>query len=149
MRYSGVFMQTIFVLNSYVLTEVPWRLQPLLERIKYLFGFLKVQIKHIYREANGIADFLASFAVLTERNSDFSASGVLPLAGMLLLQKDQSLLPTARLKKFVEWFADLCGQKLCFSSFLLSGSLLLFQILFGMSKAVCDYGLLVYLRTGR
>ncbi|CAK9133712.1 unnamed protein product [Ilex paraguariensis] len=86
---------------DYVLAEVPWRLQPILERIKYLFGFLKVKTKHIYREANGIADFLASFAVLTERNSDFSASGVLPLAGMLLLQKDQSLLPTARLTKVI------------------------------------------------
>ncbi|CAK9167894.1 unnamed protein product [Ilex paraguariensis] len=41
------------------------------------------------------------FAVLTERTTDFLVNGVFPLAGRLLLQKDQSLLPTVRLKRFV------------------------------------------------
>ncbi|CAK9185380.1 unnamed protein product [Ilex paraguariensis] len=58
--------------------EVPWRLQTVLEKIKCLFGTLQ-----------------------TKRNIDFSVSGVLPLAGRLLLQKDQSLLPTAIMKKVV------------------------------------------------
>ena len=39
----------------------------------------------MYREANRVGDFLASFTVQTGRFTDFSASGVLPLAGKLLL----------------------------------------------------------------
>ncbi|CAK9163731.1 unnamed protein product [Ilex paraguariensis] len=54
-------------------------------------------------------DLVSSDAIENEReilksqsrcNFDFSASGVLPIAGRLLLQQDQSLLPTLR-KKFV------------------------------------------------
>ncbi|CAK9169162.1 unnamed protein product, partial [Ilex paraguariensis] len=50
---------------------------------------------------NGVADFLASLAVQTERNSEFSVSGALPLAGRLILQQDQSRLPTVRLKRMI------------------------------------------------
>ncbi|CAK9151980.1 unnamed protein product, partial [Ilex paraguariensis] len=70
------------------LVTVPWKMQYLLERIKLLFTFLNLQIKHIYREANGLADFLASFAVKSEQYTVFSANTTLPSIGRLIMQQD-------------------------------------------------------------
>ncbi|CAK9142201.1 unnamed protein product [Ilex paraguariensis] len=83
------------------LAAVPWKLQYLLERIKFLIGMLNLQIHHIYRETNGLADFLASFAVHNRRVTEFSDGIGLPKAGRIILQQDQSGLPTVRLKRMV------------------------------------------------
>ncbi|CAK9155131.1 unnamed protein product [Ilex paraguariensis] len=72
------------------LAIIPWKLQDLLKRIKLLFGMMNLQISHIYREANGLADFLASFAVHSKTYTEFSGSNVLPVAGRLILQQDQT-----------------------------------------------------------
>ncbi|CAK9167903.1 unnamed protein product, partial [Ilex paraguariensis] len=85
------------------LAIIPWKLQDLLKRIKLLFGMMNLQISHIYREANGLADFLASFAVHSKTYTEFSGSNVLPVAGRLILQQDQTGLPNARLKRILYW----------------------------------------------
>ncbi|CAK9165979.1 unnamed protein product, partial [Ilex paraguariensis] len=58
-----------------------------------------LQIKHVYQDANSIAEFLASYVVLYGRNSDFSENGKLPTTGRVLLQQDQGMMPSIRLKK--------------------------------------------------
>ncbi|CAK9141098.1 unnamed protein product, partial [Ilex paraguariensis] len=83
------------------LAAIPWKLQDLLKRIKLLFGMMNLQISHIYREANGLADFLASFAVHSKTYTEFSGSNVLPVAGRLILQQDQTGLPNVRLKRIL------------------------------------------------
>ncbi|CAK9165919.1 unnamed protein product [Ilex paraguariensis] len=83
------------------LAAVPWKMQYLLEKIKLLFKFLNLQIKHIYREANGLADFLASFAVKSEQCTEFSANNILPSIGRLIMQQDLYGFPTARLKRLI------------------------------------------------
>ncbi|CAK9161173.1 unnamed protein product [Ilex paraguariensis] len=87
------------------LAAIPWKLQDLLKRIKQLFGMMNLQISHIYREANGLADFLASFAVYSKKCTEFSGSNVLPVAGRLIQQQDQTGLPNVKLKRL------LCSQK--------------------------------------
>ncbi|CAK9182177.1 unnamed protein product [Ilex paraguariensis] len=87
------------------IAAVPWKLQYLLKRINLLFGMMNLQISHIYREANGIADFLASFAVQTKKYTEFSDSNILPVAGRLIQRQDQTGLPNIRLKRI------LCGQR--------------------------------------
>ncbi|CAK9176633.1 unnamed protein product, partial [Ilex paraguariensis] len=81
------------------LAAIPWQLQDLLKRIKLLFGMMNLQISHIYREANGLADFLASFAVHSKTYTEFSGSNVLPVAGRLILQQDQTGLPSKKVVK--------------------------------------------------
>ncbi|CAK9154729.1 unnamed protein product [Ilex paraguariensis] len=49
------------------------------EQIWKLLGRLQYQLRH----TNVIADFLASFAVQTDTDTDFSANGILPLSGRL------------------------------------------------------------------
>ncbi|CAK9178407.1 unnamed protein product [Ilex paraguariensis] len=44
-----------------------------------------LQIKHVYQDANSIAEFLTSYVVLYGRNSDFSENGKLPTARRVLL----------------------------------------------------------------
>ncbi|CAK9183541.1 unnamed protein product [Ilex paraguariensis] len=101
------------------LAAVPWKMQYLLERIKLLFNFLNLQIKHIYREANGLADFFASFAVKSEQEAngladffasfavkseqytEFSATNILPSIGRLIMQQDLYGFPSARLKRLI------------------------------------------------
>ena len=46
---------------------------------------MDVQINHVYRDANGLADFLASHAVQIKCSIDFLGSGVLPMPGKLVL----------------------------------------------------------------
>ncbi|CAK9176631.1 unnamed protein product [Ilex paraguariensis] len=65
----------------------------------------ETQISHIYREANGLADFLASFAVHSKKCTEFSGSNVLPVAGRLIQQQDQTGLPNVKLKRL------LCSQR--------------------------------------
>ncbi|CAK9147582.1 unnamed protein product [Ilex paraguariensis] len=80
----------------------------------------QVNIKHVYQDANSIAEFLASYVVLYGRNSDFSENGKLPTAGRVLLQQDQGMMPFTRLKKmsgFSVMFGEVClwCHLLCFS----------------------------------
>ena len=68
--------------------KVPWRLKNIMDQIWQMLGRLSFQLKHVYREANGIADFLASFVVQTGVSTDFSINRVLPAAGRVLLLQD-------------------------------------------------------------
>lgn len=68
-----------------------------MEKIRYLFGTLQVQIKHIYREANGIADF---FGILCCSNIHYLIFWH-PLLCKLNTYITSFLLPTARLKRVV------------------------------------------------
>ncbi|CAK9135241.1 unnamed protein product [Ilex paraguariensis] len=67
------------------LAEMPWGMRDVMEQIWIVLDKLHFQIRHIYREANVIADFLASFAVQTGRCHEFSENDVLPFDGRLLL----------------------------------------------------------------
>lgn len=80
---------------------VPWRLKGLLDQILKELETLNYHLRHIYREANTFADFLASYAVHSGRWSVFSESDTLPLAGRSLLQQDQRMFPVARVRKAV------------------------------------------------
>ncbi|CAK9188162.1 unnamed protein product [Ilex paraguariensis] len=108
MQYSLSTSQIMVETDSYTLVQmvrglaaVPWKMQYLLERIKLLFKFLNLQIKHIYREANGLADFLASFAVKSEQCTEFSANNILPSIGRVIMQQDLYGFPSARLKRLI------------------------------------------------
>ena len=81
--------------------EIPWKLRRVLGEIWELLGALPFQFKHVYRESNVVADFLASFAVHTGRCHEFFANDFLPVAGRLLLQRDQGMLPTTRKKRVI------------------------------------------------
>ncbi|CAK9135409.1 unnamed protein product [Ilex paraguariensis] len=80
---------------------VPWRLQGFMEQIWRLLGGLNFQLRHVYREANMIADFLASLAVQTQVCTEFSSQSSLPLSGRMLIHQDQSGMPTARKRNMV------------------------------------------------
>ncbi|CAK9149576.1 unnamed protein product [Ilex paraguariensis] len=108
MQYSLSTSQIMVETDSYTLVQmvrglaaVPWKMQYLLERIKLLFKFLNLQIKHIYREANGLADFLASFAVKSEQSTEFSANNILPSIGRVIMQQDLYGFPSTRLKRLI------------------------------------------------
>ncbi|CAK9157966.1 unnamed protein product [Ilex paraguariensis] len=64
-----------------------------------IFYGINFKFRHVYREANKVADFLASYVVNSGSCSEFSEREVLPLAGRLLLQQDQGMMPIARLKR--------------------------------------------------
>ncbi|CAK9176814.1 unnamed protein product [Ilex paraguariensis] len=75
--------------------------QPISSQQFKLLGVMQFQLKHVYRESNAVADYLASFVVHTGSCHEFSEGDCLPAVGRLLLQRDKSRLPTARLKKIV------------------------------------------------
>ncbi|CAK9186402.1 unnamed protein product [Ilex paraguariensis] len=75
--------------------------QPISSQQFKLLGVMQFQFKHVYRESNAVADYLTSFVVHTGSCHEFSEGDCLPAVGRLLLQRDKSRLPTARLKKIV------------------------------------------------
>ncbi|CAK9137456.1 unnamed protein product [Ilex paraguariensis] len=62
--------------------EVPWRFQ---RRHGVCLRECSIRLVIVFREANVVADFLASYAVRTGCFTDFSVNGILPLDGSVLL----------------------------------------------------------------
>ncbi|CAK9144447.1 unnamed protein product, partial [Ilex paraguariensis] len=80
--------------------EIPWKCRMLVNRICDLLGKVNVGITHIYREANGVTDFLLSLAVKTRCCNVFTLTGLL-VEGKLLLLQDQIGLPIIRKKNSI------------------------------------------------
>ncbi|CAK9155870.1 unnamed protein product [Ilex paraguariensis] len=70
----------------------PWKCRRVLRRICEILGSLDARMSHIYCEANGVADFLALYAVQSRRSTDFSMRS-LTTEGKLLLIHDQTGWP--------------------------------------------------------
>lgn len=76
-------------------TPWPWDLYHILFQSNSLLLDLKASLHHIYREANMVADFLATAATATQRSSSYTMS-TLPPRGRGLVILDQQQCPNFR-----------------------------------------------------
>ncbi|CAK9181547.1 unnamed protein product [Ilex paraguariensis] len=82
----------ILVMMVHGKAATPWKCRRVLRRICEILGSLDARMSHIYCEANGVADFLALYAVQSRRSTDFSMRS-LTTEGKLLLIHDQTGWP--------------------------------------------------------
>ena len=76
-----------------------WPYLSLLSQIKELLRGVDFQIRHVYREANRVANGLANQAVRTRNSSEFSGSLCLPSDVRLALLQDVRGMPVLRVKR--------------------------------------------------
>ena len=81
--------------------DCAWFLWSFMAQIKERFGKFVIQIRHIYREANFVADSLANRAVDDGFSSVFSVSAALPSSVKWRLMQDQIGLPVVHKKRMV------------------------------------------------
>lgn len=78
--------------------KIPRKLMDIIEEIKELMGGLQIQIRHTFREANQLADFLANKTVNKTQCMQFSSFLELPSMARRILNTDKYQVPTVRIK---------------------------------------------------
>ncbi|CAK9183561.1 unnamed protein product, partial [Ilex paraguariensis] len=78
--------------------KVPWKYKQFIDDICGILHRFNIKVSHIFREANGLADFLASYAVNEACCFEFLGTDSLPIAGKMRLHHDQLSLSTLRRK---------------------------------------------------
>ncbi|CAK9166027.1 unnamed protein product, partial [Ilex paraguariensis] len=76
--------------------KVPWKYKQFIDDICGILHRFNIKVSHIFREANGLADFLASYAVNEACCFEFLGTDSLPIAGKMRLHHDQLSLSTLR-----------------------------------------------------
>ncbi|KAH0712341.1 hypothetical protein KY285_007894 [Solanum tuberosum] len=78
--------------------RIPWELVEIMEDIHNMLGKITVNVRHIFREANQLADCIANSAVNTEDKQIFLNFQQLPSKGRKLLNIDKYQVPSVRIK---------------------------------------------------
>ncbi|CAK9175763.1 unnamed protein product, partial [Ilex paraguariensis] len=100
MNYQLLIESDSQVLVGMVLgkVKVPWKYKQFIDDICGILHRFNIKVSHIFREANGLADFLASYAVNEACCFEFLGTDSLPIAGKMRLHHDQLSLSTLRRK---------------------------------------------------
>ncbi|KAK6780293.1 hypothetical protein RDI58_022477 [Solanum bulbocastanum] len=78
--------------------RIPWDLVERPEDIQEMLKQMHVQIHHIFREANQLADFIANTAIDKEEKQQFHNFIQLPSMGRRILNTDKHQIPSVRVK---------------------------------------------------
>ncbi|CAK9134351.1 unnamed protein product [Ilex paraguariensis] len=85
MNYQLLIESDSQVLVGMVLgkVKVPWKCKQFIDDICGILHRFNIKVSHIFREANGLADFLASYAVNEACCFEFLGTDSLPIAGKM------------------------------------------------------------------
>lgn len=78
--------------------KIPWELAERLEEIQKIINLMNVQVKHIFREANQLADFNANTTTDKEDKQQYEHYSQLPSMGRRLVNIDKQQIPSIRVK---------------------------------------------------
>lgn len=77
--------------------HIPWEIWYIIQQIKDFMGRMMVQVSHILREGNQVADGLANWAVKTRHSHVFQSANELPKPCQGPYRLDKALIPYYRL----------------------------------------------------
>ncbi|KAK6781530.1 hypothetical protein RDI58_019326 [Solanum bulbocastanum] len=98
--FTIVEIDSLILLNSILnLWSTPWRIRETVDEIKELILKHNIQINHCYREANRVADKLASYSHLTNTSIILTDTSGLSAHVKGLLNLDKWQFPSFRIKK--------------------------------------------------
>lgn len=69
-----------------------------MEEIQAIVESMNIQVRHIYREANQFADYLANLAITQEEKVNFTSFNQLPTGAKKIINIDKQQIPTVRLR---------------------------------------------------
>lgn len=78
--------------------RIPWELNERIEEIHELMNTLHIHIKHIFREANQLADLIANTTIDQEEKQQFLNFNQLPSRAKKILNMDKQQIATIRIR---------------------------------------------------
>lgn len=78
--------------------KIPWEIEDNIDEISNFINSANAQIKHVYREANQLADLITNLAINNLNKIKFSNFSQLPVEAKRILNSDKSQLPYIRIK---------------------------------------------------
>ncbi|KAG5632751.1 hypothetical protein H5410_004468 [Solanum commersonii] len=79
--------------------KIPCELAEMMEEIHDMVGKIRVQVSHIFREENQLADYIENLAINKEEIKTFQNFIQLPSLGRRILNIDKQHILSARIKK--------------------------------------------------
>lgn len=78
--------------------RILWEVIEKVEDIQQVIQKINVQVWHVFREANQLADFIANTAINSEQKLTFQQFNQLPSKGKKILNIDKQQVPSVRIK---------------------------------------------------
>ncbi|WMV39050.1 hypothetical protein MTR67_032435 [Solanum verrucosum] len=78
--------------------RVPWEIAEKVKEIKKIMEKIRANIKHIFREGNSLADYLANIVIESQVEHHYSCFQELPLKERRILNSDKAQIPTLRIR---------------------------------------------------
>ncbi|KAH0755025.1 hypothetical protein KY290_025295 [Solanum tuberosum] len=78
--------------------RIPWEIVEKMEDIQEIIQQLNVEVCHVFREANQLADFIANTTINTEQKMIFQYFHQLPSLGKKILNIDKHQVPSIRIR---------------------------------------------------
>ncbi|XP_015165784.1 uncharacterized protein [Solanum tuberosum] len=78
--------------------KILWELLEMLENIQGIMSQMNTTVKHNFREANQLADYIANLAIDKEEKQQFQHYNQIPSMGMKILSIDKHQIPSIRVK---------------------------------------------------
>ncbi|KAH0679660.1 hypothetical protein KY284_020745 [Solanum tuberosum] len=100
-RYNFIQLETdsLAVKNMIVKNwRIPWSISERMDDIHVMVEQINMQVQHIFRETNQLADYVANTAINTEAKQVFLNFNQLPSKGRKLLNIDKHNIPSFRIK---------------------------------------------------
>jgi len=99
---NHVHLETNFLVLKNMITrswKIPCELAEMMEEIHDMVGKIRVQVSHIFREANQLEDYIANLAINKEEIKTFQNFIQLSSLGRRILNIDKQQIPSVRIKK--------------------------------------------------
>ncbi|XP_060181532.1 uncharacterized protein LOC132611140 [Lycium barbarum] len=78
--------------------KIPWKLVERVEMMQHRMRHLNMDIKHVFRKGNQLADFLANTALQHDELLEFHCFQDLPSMGRKIINMDKSQIPSLRIR---------------------------------------------------
>ncbi|WMV29406.1 hypothetical protein MTR67_022791 [Solanum verrucosum] len=78
--------------------KVPWSLIQKIEEINEIMSTLNIQLVHIFREANQLADYITNIAINHEDIQPYYSFQELPSKARKILNMDKQQIPSIRIR---------------------------------------------------
>lgn len=78
--------------------RIPWELTHIIEECMHIMEDVNIQVVHVYREANQLADFMANLAIHSDGTQKFHTFSQLPSQARGILNTDKHQIPILRIR---------------------------------------------------
>ncbi|WMV58548.1 hypothetical protein MTR67_051933 [Solanum verrucosum] len=78
--------------------RIPWEIAERVEDSQEIMKHINIQIRHTFREANQLADYITNIAIGTTEKQQFQEYNQLPSWGRRIVNIDKQQIPSIRIR---------------------------------------------------